>query len=186
MTELARLHLRPTSRRGRAQESAPQQRRASAVDGRGVLGRWGLGPDGECAPCGRVRAVWRRFPVPRRPNRGCTPLERGRGQAPRLRNFAQLYRWRPLKNASEAPPQTDEPYRGRAQESAPQQRRASAVDGRGVLGRWGLGPDGECAPCGRVRAVWRRCPVPRRPNRGCTPLERGRGQAPPLRNFAQL
>ena len=36
----------------------------------------------------------------------------------------------------------------------------SAVAGRGVLGRWGLGPDGECAPCGRVRAVWRRCPVP--------------------------
>ena len=50
--------------------------------------------------------------------------------------------------------------RGRAQESAPRQRRASAVDGRGVQGRWGVGPDGEGAPCGRVRAVWRRCPVP--------------------------
>ena len=68
-----------THRRGRAKESAPRQRRASAVGGRGVLGRWGLGPDGE------VRAVWRRCPVPLFPGssrRATTNAPEGRAVAP--------------------------------------------------------------------------------------------------------
>ena len=37
-------------RRGRAEESCAMQRHEVQLRGRGVLGRWGLGPDGECAP----------------------------------------------------------------------------------------------------------------------------------------
>ena len=93
----ARVRLRPTSRRGRAWESAPQKRRASAVDGRGVLGRWGLGPDGERAP---LRARTNRLAALSRPE--ANPLLRAAraGTSPAPTNFAQVYRREPLKNAS--------------------------------------------------------------------------------------
>ena len=104
-----------------------------AVARRGVLGRWGLGPDGE------VRAVWRRCPVPLFPVQAAGMPSAGDHKGRPYDRFDHAWRERIV---------------GDGPGSLRPATALRAVARRGVLGRWGLGPDGE------VRAVWRRCPVP--------------------------
>ena len=61
--------------------------------------------------------------------------------------------------------------RGRAEESTPLQRHEVPLQGAESWGGGGWGRTASAPPCGRVRAVWRRCPVPARPSDARRPYD---------------